>query len=454
GKRNPQINGLFDIDMHYQTLGLNWQQKLNPKLRAQTIFEVRHVRQKQQIGADQNGPLYSKATEYRATWHPQLTWFSSRQNEYRFGSEIAYARFPVDLNNKAAGVAGEYTPRTLRETIALKDTLHAIGATPYIKQRRQWTQQLTTIIGLRYSKIRASDGVDLNDFSPRASVEYQTLLGPLLTASWGRYVQMPGEIQLLPDYGNPYLTFNRAEHRVLGLQQKLNPNWHLQVEAYHKPMNNLVVHNTTLTPRYLNQGEGEAYGFDILLKRRQSNGRMGWLAYSFSHSQRTHLLTQTTSTFSGDIPHNLTLIWGQPLPGTWQRWQWGFKFNIRSGRAYTPVIAADKYCYSEVLAGDPDPKCDDQSIDPANEDVFLVPTYAKPANQTRMPIYYKLDVRIEREIRFNTWRLKLYADIQNLTARENVVAFNYGQYFENINNPKAIKNPGIAFPFLGLEAIF
>jgi len=269
----------------------------------------------------------------------------------------------------------------------------------------------------------------------RGALEYSLTPDTLLTASWGRYMQIPRGTEIVEKFGNPGLKVTEAEHRILGIQHRLNPLYSIKAEVYHKPMDKLVIAIDENNPpdNYANQGTGEAYGFDLFLKRESRDRKMGWLALSWAKSRRTNQLTGVTREFSGDQPLTLTAVWGQPFRGSWNRWEWSIKAQVHSGTPYTEITGRHRE-------------------DPADPGSRWIAEYGKH-NGKRTPTYYKIDLRIAREFLFNESKMKFYLDLQNVTFARNIISYDYGDEYEKINNPDEITGMGF-FPFFGVEMEF
>jgi hypothetical protein len=251
--------------------------------------------------------------------------------------------------------------------------------------------------------------------------------------------------QIIDGFGNPSLDFTKAEHRILGVQHKLNDLWSVDVEAYHKPMEKLVVETNDPFPpnNYDNLGEGEAYGINFFLKRERRGGRMGWFSYTYSRSTRYNPFHPEDGNrrFSGDIPNSISAVWSQPFTdfnwlSNWKRWTWGVTVQFHSGAPYTPLLGV----------GQEDTEAGGETV------TRYVPQWGGH-NSERHPNYFRLDARIERQLLLKKSKAKVYLEIINLTNRQNVVGLDYGENYEKINNPD--KSTGLPFfPFIGAEMEF
>lgn len=450
---DPDLLGRLSADFGFHSTGLNWRYKLSPKTTGILTTSIKRTESKFNVGIDENGkPFGVERTTNLGLFHPQLIWTLNKSHELTFGNSISYSHSPVDINISSFPSEENFRGGsfTSRKKFRLERTVKLAASSPYAKWRWQW-QKLNTIFGIRFTKVRGSGGVDMQALSPRLALEYQATKKLLLNSSWGQFVQAPHPAQLVSGYGNPGLGFTKAEHRILGFQYKFDQLWSVQTEVYHKPMRELVLTRPFENPpnNYINDGTGEAYGLDVLIKREYGNRKMGWLSYSYSKSKRT-LINGSDRDFSADQPHAITLVWNQPFTGNWTKWSWGLKLQAGSGQPYTPVVGRVAMCNENNAVV----VCPDQNTADNNQDLsHWEPIYAE-RNLLRRPFYHQLDLRIDRLIRYNTWTMKLYLDLLNVTMQESGVQEDYGKNYEKYKNPKKSGFPAIIFPFLGVEATF
>ena len=445
-KTDPQAAGELNTKQDFQTLGMSWKANLDSRWHLDMPLALYYFNSMLQFGADDSGdPFYADSEQLSLVWRPKLSWKYNQQDELSFGLDTSDVSVPLDLYISRPPLEQDLEFQITDQTkYRIKDTIHANSFAPYVQVRQHWTDKLTTIAGIRHSQVGGSGGISTSGVSPRLAVEYQATPDTLYTASWGRYLQLPLGFELLDGFGNPALTYTEAEHRILGVQHTLNTLWSVKAEVYHKPMKDLVIAVDSATPpdNYKNIGEGEAYGLDLFLKRERRNGRMGWLSYSYARSTRYNPLTPEYGDrdFSGDQPHTLTVVWSQPFRDGpfdwmtgWKRWTWGIKFQAHSGSAYTPVVGV-------TTTTNPD------------SSIRYVPEYGDK-NSKRTPMYYRLDLRLERDILRDESKMKFYVDIINLTNHANVTNYDYGERYQRLDNPKEIT--GLPFyPFIGFTMEF
>ena len=435
---DPQLAGRLNTQQQFITTGLNWVQNWRPGFSHTMTLAYYHDESQFTLGSDDSGePFYVDSVSNTLLWQPELRWQLGNNRLFNLGITTAYSEIPLDLY--ISRLPDENDPDfdfTSQQKYRINTTLTAHNYSPYVKYRTPLTDKLTSSFGLLYSDIKVSGGFSAKEWSPRLSLEYQATSSLMFSASWGRYLQTPQGAEIVQDFGNPGLLMTESEHRILGLQYQINPLYSVKTEIYHKPMKQLVVAiDGNLPPdNFSNDGTGEAYGIDIFVKREYRNRKMGWLGISWGQTERTNELTGITRDFSGDQPLSLTAVWGQPFRGeNWQRWDWSIKADIHSGTPYTDITGR----YLE---------------DPTDPDSRWLAEYGTH-NAERTPTYYKIDLRLSREILMKESKLKVYLDLQNITFRENIVSYDYGNEYEKIDNPSEVTGMSF-FPFFGVEIDF
>jgi len=460
---DPDIIGRANYNVGFHTTGVNLSQRLSSNTTGIITSSLKQGHLQLTLGNDASGQPFGYNVDTKELFfHPQLVWrpqakskfLTNMYHEFTFGNNTEYRRYDGQLNTDLLDTeedsdGGNFSSRRKFKTDV---KMRIIESGSYIKWRWSWNK-LTTTTGLRYSRLHGTNGISMSAVSPRLQLEYQSTKKLLLTGAWGKYIQAPNPAVLIQDFGNPNLGYTHAEHRIAGLQYQLNDLWSVQTEVYHKPMKKLVLTRHLEDPpdNYRNDGDGEAYGIDVLIKRNYGNRKMGWLSYSYAKSKRKSIGGEERD-FSGDQPHSFSLVWSQPFTGSWLKWSWGLKLQASSGQTYTPVVGRVAMCNTSDGSVD---ICPNQFNASANEDIaYWRPIYAKK-NMLRWPFSHKLDLRIDRVIRFNTWTMKIYLDIINVTMQPVGVREGYGKNYRNYRNPAQLTSfPSIPLPFLGIEATF
>jgi hypothetical protein len=237
--------------------------------------------------------------------------------------------------------------------------------------------------------------------TPKLAVSFAPTEKLRFRAGFGQYTQFPDFANFLGRFGNPFLSAERATHYNASVEHLINDRTRVVAEFYDREDRNLLsslflVNPPTAPPppprlatnQFHNSLGGYARGFELSVQRRSANRFTGWISYSYSatrlHDQFTGLdfisdfdQRHTISTY-GSYRFNETLN----LSGEWR---------FGSG---LPLIT-----YFSDLAG-----------------VFPLPDANNPQ---RLPIYSRLDLRINKAFNFKRSKLTLSGEVLNVTDREN-----------------------------------
>lgn len=263
-------------------------------------------------------------------------------------------------------------------------------------------------VNVLYESITRDYSVD-----PRLTVRFKAAEPLVLKAAGGIYHRVPDDDEILGDFGQPDLDFERAIHAVGGFELTIGKRFTIDVQGYYKWLDHLVSAVDDPEPGqtdvYDNGGKGYVWGGEVLLRHEWSENFFGWVAYSLSRSMRDDGDGNGYRRFDMDQTHNLIAV------ASWQfakGWRLGGRFQLTSGEPYTEIISsvynADNGTYVPVY-------------DPTNK------------NNKTMPTYHRLDLRLDKIWSFDTWILSAYLDIQNVYFHSNVVGtINNYDYSEQV----------------------
>jgi hypothetical protein len=297
--------------------------------------------------------------------------------------------------------------RTDTTAVTLRPGGTAAGA--YAALRVRPRSALTVEAGVRWDRASYAGGSTL---APRLNAALALTRGTTLRAAWGAYTQAEGIQEIPVQYGDSlFHPPQRAEQRVVGIEQRLPAAVTLRIEAYDRRY-------THLRPRWVNQDNsgaafpelggdrlrigpptGDARGLEVLVERRLG-GRFGWSAsYALARvgdDSAGALLPRTR-----DQRHTIVLD-ATYAPGPAWRFSWSWQYH--SGWPYTPMTFA---------------------LDTtANNTQVLFRTHAALASG-RLPAYHRLDVRVSRQWRLRHGTVHAYLDVFNLYNRVNPQGYNY-----------------------------
>jgi hypothetical protein len=247
--------------------------------------------------------------------------------------------------------------------------------------------------------------------APRLAVAHQSRSWLRENAALGLYHQAPSPDDLSAVFGSPKLGPMHAAHAVVGADLDLGHKLTVQPTLFYRRMWALVLRNPAPSPplaqALVQDGEGRAYGVQILLRMAPSPVFSGWLAYTLSRSERQHTGDPSYRLLDQDQTHLLTAVWNASFRGLVV----GVRFRLATGMPRTPVVGS----YLDSTTGQHQP-------------IF------GPQNSIRLPIFYALDLRIEKHFRRRSVDVVPYLEVLNLTNHANVEEFAYDEQFASRSN--------------------
>ncbi len=271
--------------------------------------------------------------------------------------------------------------------------------------------------------------IDQYAVSPRLNLRYQVIDQLALKTAVGLYQRIPDPDEVFEPFGNDNLDYERAVHTVAGFEWDILPFLSLDVQGYYKYLDKLV--NADENPSnpddfYANNAKGYVVGGEVMLRHNMANNFFGWISYSVSRAMRNDGPGTPYRFFDMDQTHNLVIVASYQFLKTWRI---GGRFQFTSGEPYTDING---------------------SIMNADNGTFL-PIYDKQNKSSeRFEPYHRLDIRLDKDWVFNTWKLTTYLDVQSVYYRSNTIGVNYNyDYSERVD----FKNLPI-LPSIGLRAEF
>ena len=228
-----------------------------------------------------------------------------------------------------------------------------------------------------------------------------------------------------------------AKHLVGGIEIDLLDELQLNVEAYHKDFNQLIVVNRNKTtveaPDYTKE-TGKAYGLDFSAKLEEVKYYL-YLSYSYGFVNRFD--GQQTYPTVFDRRHNLNMMatYNFDRKGDFQisaRW------NLGSGFPFTKTQGF--YNQLTFVNG---PETDYLTENPAQVGII----YSQIRNGGRLPYYHRLDVSATRKFHFSKHSfLELTASVTNAYDRQNIFYFDRLTY-SRVNQLPIIPAVAVKFAF-------
>lgn len=264
---------------------------------------------------------------------------------------------------------------------------------------------------------RSTDATDTASvvMDPRTIVRWRAGQGTDVEGSVGAYSQFPGLREIEPD-DSADLRPERALSITLGGRQQLSEHWDLKLTGFHSQLSSLVVGRQdvfsffTTPPKpgpldagaWANDGTGTIDGLEVQL-RTQGLRTSGWIAATLSRSVRVDRPDEPAHPFAYDQPLNLVALLTHRLP---RGWRLGGRLRFAVGTPYTATVSHVE-----------------------NQDTRTwIPVYG-PELGARLPSFFALDARMDKQWDFERWRLSLYLDVTNTTNRSNVELISFSPDF-------------------------
>ncbi len=279
---------------------------------------------------------------------------------------------------------------------------------------------------------------------PRASLRYSLNEESSIKVSYNRinqYIHLVSNTTAITPYdiwlgSNFHLKPLIADQYSAGYFKNFgNNSWETSGEVYFKSINNLVdykdgaelVLNPTLETELI-QGEGIAYGLELMVKRTQGKLK-GWGSYTYARTLRKMDGPDRESTINRgtwfpsyyDKPHDLSLSGSYKIT---RRWTVSSNFTYSTGRPFS--VPENGFLYDGVLVGN----------------------YTE-RNNGRIPDYHRLDVSFTLDTSLKikkAWESSWTFAVYNIYSRNNA----YSIFFKDTADarPQAYKLSvlGAAFP--------
>jgi hypothetical protein len=223
----------------------------------------------------------------------------------------------------------------------------------------------------------------------------------------GRHSQFPLVRELLSEGGGvPTLVPEWSLQSSLGVEQLLTDALSIEFNGFWHQLDKLVSGREDAfrfftgpppigpfdTGSYANDGIGKIYGIESLL-RLKADKTVGLVSFTWSRSYRRDRPDNEMELFTYDSPITLNALISRELP---KKWRLGARVRTSSGYPYTPV--ANRWLDLESRQ--------------------FVPIYGD-RDSARLPQFFALDLRFDKEWNYRNWDLTFYLDLQNATSTTN-----------------------------------
>jgi TonB family protein len=427
-ERDPNVSGDVDAETGFSQIRLKHQYRTGP-FSLETVAMFEHILLGFAVGQEYF-QLRTNGLHLRTLGSFEVS--DSLGLSLGFGAvqrhAVVGARFRQTL------IAREGDPRTGRQRPDQADTVlpptsyDMIDPSVFAEARVRPLPGLTLTPGLRFDSFiyRPDQPRPTSTLSPRLAVRYELAAPLAFKGGVGLYTQGARNGDATVAFGNPAVLPERALQATLGVELRPRPDLLFSVEGFLKSLDHLIVHSGNSTPGLLldNAGTGRIRGLEVLVRKELTDRLFGWVAYTFSHSQRTDRPGEPSRLFDFDQPHNLVVVASYRLPAGWQL---GGRLRIISGNPRTPILGA-RYL--------------------AQSDTYL-PIYGA-TNGVRLPLFHQFDVRLDKVWTYDNWQLDFYLDVLNLFNHRSIEGIQYSYDYSQSAYFRGLP----ILPTLGLKGSF
>jgi outer membrane receptor for ferrienterochelin and colicin len=415
---DPNASGAFSNQIGFTRAALSWHHH-ETDLEVFARAWIGDVRYKFNLGTalfqNGNGPIYGGRADVGYRLVPSL--------KLRAGGEFQLYHIQADGQFPLPAMEGQpASPNSTTQPQVVLDhaTPKVDTAAAYAAADIDIGSRVTVTPGVRFDRYIT---IARQTVSPRATVSVKLSSEWTARATVGRYTRPPNGVEAL----DTKLDAEQATHYVAGAEYQPAEGVTATTCVFYNDLSNMVSYDPSLAMTsplegYTNRGTGRTFGIESMLRVQRENW-FGWVTYTLSRSERRDAPGQPMRLFDYDQPGNLVVALSRKVG----RWRFGARFQATSGEPATPLIGST---YNSDL------------------DVYQ-PQYGQ-ANSVRKEAAHQLDLRVDREWKFDDWRLSAYLDVSNvynhLRATNYNYDFNYGQRTAITTFP--------IFPALGARGTF
>jgi hypothetical protein len=327
----------------------------------------------------------------------------------KFGADLKQGSADYDYFSNVGNWEKENGARILVwDTITVRQSPASTRLGVYVAPRFRPFSSLAIEPGVRLD--RASHTGD-DVVSPRLNVSWQPRVGTSVRGAWGEYAQSQSLAGLQAQDGiDQFFSAERAEHRVIGVEQLLPRGLVGRIEAYDRRLSNLH-------PRFVSTGpgvevfpeivwdrvridadRGRARGLELLLS--QDRGRRVLWSAGYALASVTDHIDGKDVPRNTDQRHTFTGDWAYRSPSN--KWRLSLAGVWHTGWPATPEIVE-----IDTLVNTPT--------------AFGVAFRSRPGelNSERLPAYRRVDARWTRFIDTRNGRVALFLEAYNLFGIRN-----------------------------------
>ncbi|MHB8873189.1 MAG: TonB-dependent receptor domain-containing protein [Myxococcaceae bacterium] len=367
-------------------------------------------------------------------------------------------RAGADFDGQDTALQIDRNPGLLPGEAASFRAPRSVGALFGAYAELDWTRgPLTATLGLRGDGYRLEPDITLWSADPRLSARFALTPELVLRAAAGLSHQPPTVLVSLPvsDLAGLRDGLQEGARFELGADAQLPFGFEATSSLFFNPLFRAVEYSLEdlLANRARMGGaggaRGRAYGFELMLRRKQEGRWFGWVSYSLIRSERLRRVYDYDLSgevkgdalrwvpFDFDQTHVLNLTGGVSLP---RGFRIGAGLHFNSGRPESGVISS-------------------RAMRPGSEPGTYLPSWVPvPLSQeTRLPPFARVDLRVSKTWTLDDLLLELYLDVLNASFTSEVLGYSY-EYDEAPAGGRTLRQQPFAIPvllpYLGVKGVY
>ena len=412
-KRDPGLSGGIEFNSYFHSQGIVLENTLSETTQLKTGFS--HMLSDFSLGLGLDNSLKATSNDYTLRSH--LSTDINLDHTLRTGIDILERQ--IDFNGDfTAPACDEFRPDCRlvdgQERIIESDNLKIYNYDIFIADDWFVSPTLTLTPGVLWSY---DDYSEQTFTQGKFKLRWEFMDYWWLNSAWGQYHKFTDNFgEVAKGFGNPDLKQSTSDHYTLGLEHQIDESTLIKLDTYYKTFGDLIISRQDkdtaypslseaeylALPRYTNDADGDAYGFELFINKSFSEGWYGWLSAAYSETRRHNKITGEDFKYAYDQPWIINLVSSHELN---EDWTIGFKWRYQSGQLITPVIGTTN------------------STDPNYPDL-VNPTYGE-LNSKRLADSHKLDIRLDRNYQYKSWNMDLYVEALNVYNQANVTSYEY-----------------------------
>jgi hypothetical protein len=390
---NPQTRGTARLALEWAGTQLDWKFNMTPTLTNRLNVSYLLISTEATFGESADLDFLFNQIFVRDS----IQWTPSKKLTVRMGTDTEL----LWNNIRAYGSGGPPKEGEKSPGGGLQDNI-SLQVEEFVPSPSAWTElqwklgSVLIVPGVRLDYLGATDEIFIQ---PRIATRWTPTKSLVIKGGFGTYAQAPEGDEYNDGLGNSNIESETGWHATVGSEYRITKSLALDTSLFYKDFDKLIRRVDDPTIRVDNQGIGRAYGFEFLLRQNLTSRFFGWIAYTLQRSERRDAPGEPWRLFDTDQTHNLIVVAQYKLT---TKWTLGMRFRYVTGNPETPV---------------------ESTVFEADADRF-VPIYGD-LNSGRFDDFHQLDVRVDRQWVFDTWRLTAYLDVRNVYNRANATGRSY-----------------------------